>query len=313
MDIREIKNLFENKIKADKITREVKKQIKETIWEKQNQREGFTESFKPLIGQFEDPGQDKDGEDKAKNIFTQNRDMIKNQAALTAKLAENQLALTEGLEANRKAITDGNEQLERYFNFGELPQYEPLPEPEPRAEAEPRPKARDAPDPSISPIVDIDKIFTPAELTRINDMNYSPPSFYIGKSRDRIDKDIADLKSDIQKLNGRITSKEKKAKKTKLDRIDIDKYKSDRILMGNLIKSLKEVLIFNTKYLSKTGQGLNTNEIIDRLKLLGGSIMAGNDGVIPEFTQLSNYLNAMGILSNKELQKLMSMIKVTTS
>ena len=89
--------------------KEVKKKIKETIWEKQNQREGFTETFKPLISQFEDPGDDS----KTKNIFTQNRDMIRNQ-----------LALTQGLRDNQKAITQGFNQFERLVDMRELPEGE---------------------------------------------------------------------------------------------------------------------------------------------------------------------------------------------
>ena len=35
----------------------------------------------------------------------------------------------------------------------------------------------------------------------------------------------------------------------------------------------------------QVGEGINNpNQLIDRLKLLGGSIMAGNNGVVPEFT-----------------------------
>ena len=63
MDIEELKNFAKNKIEADDLTKQVRKQIKETIWEKQNQREGFTETFKPLISQFEKP------EDPKKKYF----------------------------------------------------------------------------------------------------------------------------------------------------------------------------------------------------------------------------------------------------
>ena len=61
-----------------------------------DQREGFRESFKPLISQFKKPE-----DDKTKKIFTQNQEMLKNQ-----------LALTEGLRANQRAITQGFNQLE---------------------------------------------------------------------------------------------------------------------------------------------------------------------------------------------------------
>ena len=46
MDIEEIKKYAKNKIESDDLTKQVRQRIKETAWEKQNQREGFTETFK---------------------------------------------------------------------------------------------------------------------------------------------------------------------------------------------------------------------------------------------------------------------------
>ena len=108
MDIEEIKKYAKNKIEAGELTKQVRRQIKETAWEKQNQREGFTETFKPLISQFEKPE-----DPKTKNIFTQNQEMLRNQ-----------LALTEGLKDNQKAITQGFSQFERLADMRELPQGE---------------------------------------------------------------------------------------------------------------------------------------------------------------------------------------------
>ena len=83
----------------------MRRRIKETAWEKQNRREGFSETFKPLISQFEKPE-----DSKKENIFTQNQKMLRNQ-----------LALTEGLRDNQKAITQGFKQFERLANMKELP------------------------------------------------------------------------------------------------------------------------------------------------------------------------------------------------
>ena len=65
MDIQEIKNFAKNKIEADDLAKQVRRRIKETAWEKQNRREGFSETFKPLISQFEKPE-----DSKKENIFT---------------------------------------------------------------------------------------------------------------------------------------------------------------------------------------------------------------------------------------------------
>ena len=81
MDIQEIKNFAKNKIESDDLAKQVRRRIKETAWEKQNQREGFRESFKPLISQFEKPE-----DPQRKNIFTQNQELLKNQLFLQKKL-----------------------------------------------------------------------------------------------------------------------------------------------------------------------------------------------------------------------------------
>ena len=49
MDVEEYKKLARNKIEADALTKQVRDIIKITKWEKQDAREGFKETFKPLI------------------------------------------------------------------------------------------------------------------------------------------------------------------------------------------------------------------------------------------------------------------------
>ena len=88
MDIQEILTYSKNEIEADDLAKQVRSRIKETAWEKQNRREGFSETFKPLISQFEKPV-----DPKKENIFTQNQEMLRNQ-----------LALMEGLKKIRKLL-----------------------------------------------------------------------------------------------------------------------------------------------------------------------------------------------------------------
>ena len=49
MDIAEAKKFAKNKIAADDMLLQVRNVIQETKWAKQNMREGFTETFSPLI------------------------------------------------------------------------------------------------------------------------------------------------------------------------------------------------------------------------------------------------------------------------
>ena len=110
MDLEETKKIIRNKIEADESAREVRSQIKSYIDQKQNLREGFTETFKPLI----------ETSVKVKeSIDTQQNKLIE-------QLQKNQLALTAGFEGNRKAITSGFAKMDevKKWDLSQLPGYE---------------------------------------------------------------------------------------------------------------------------------------------------------------------------------------------
>ena len=94
MDIEEYKKLAKNKIEADDLTRQVRNVIKKTKWQKQDIRERFTETFKPLIESQESVKKSID-EQQNKTIAQ----LQANQLAFTQVL--NQLTLTQGLNQNR--------------------------------------------------------------------------------------------------------------------------------------------------------------------------------------------------------------------
>ena len=111
MDIEEYKKLARNKIEADSLTKQVRDVIKITKWEKQDMREGFKETFKPLIK----------SQDSIKKSIDEQQD------ATIAQLKKNQLALKTGLEKI-------NETNERLADIKELPDLEddwvPMPPPD---------------------------------------------------------------------------------------------------------------------------------------------------------------------------------------
>ena len=58
----------------------------------------------------------------------------------------------------------------------------------------------------------------------------------------------------------------------------------------------------------KVGEGIyfnNPHQLLKKLELLGGSILAGNNGVIPEFSQIAHLLNQMKVISKKQLNDLL--------
>ena len=98
------------------MTKNVRSQIKTYIHEKQNVREGFKETFQPLI----------ESQDKVKESID------KEQNAMIKQLQESQLALTEGLDKNRLAITQGFDKMDevKKWDLQQLPGYEAIEEPE---------------------------------------------------------------------------------------------------------------------------------------------------------------------------------------
>ena len=59
----------------------------------------------------------------------------------------------------------------------------------------------------------------------------------------------------------------------------------------------------------KTGQGIihfnNPQQLIKRLELLIGSLIAGNNGVIQEFSQIAHLLHQMKVITKKQLNDLL--------
>ena len=316
MDIEEIKKYSKNKIEADDLIKQVRQQIKETIWEKQNMREGFSETFKPLISQFEKPE-----DPKQRNIFTQNQEMLRNQ-----------LALTEGLKANQKAITDGFSQFERLADMRELPGVEaiedeeddkddqaraPLPK-EDKAQAT-LPK-EDKAQAAKAPIAEFDVGYFDKYLNNTETQNLlksngykNLPSYYFDKDVSEVYELIDNVKSDFKDADENIKNtarleneegyfiakpKNENPRSKTIENIKI--YNS----LSIYLKNLNDLLIFK----KQSGSGMfynNPEELLHRFELLAGSLAAGNNGVLPEYIQIAHRLRDHGIITNNQLNTLL--------
>ena len=312
MDIEEIKKYYKNKNEAENITKQVRQRIKETTWEKQNLREGFTETFKPLISQFEKPI-----DPKAQNIFTQNQKMLRNQ-----------LALTEGIRANQKAITDGFSQFERLADMQELPGLGAIEDEEDdkddQAQA-PLPKEDKAqaplPKEDKTPIAKFDADYFDMNLNnkeaqdilKNNGFDELPSHFF--------NKNVSEIFSLIERVNDDINDYSKKLRNTAIIEQEgvylkaTPKSESPQQRTLDNIKNYNALNIYSINlnllllYKKKTGSGIifykSPQELLHRLELLNGSLAAGNNGVLPEFIQIAHRLRDLGILSNNQLNTLL--------
>ena len=309
MDIEELKNFAKNKIEADDLTKQVRQRIKETIWDKQNQREGFSETFKPLISQFEKPE-----DPKTKNIFTQNQEML-----------QNQLALTEGLKANQQGITQGFSQFERLADMKELPGVEAIEDEEDKAQD---PKEKEAKAPKEKEAKAQIAKFNVEEFNRnLNNkesQDILESAGYVNLPSYYFDKDISEISSLINDVNSDLEIAGENIHNTALfdyhDGYTLAKPKSQNPQSKtiNNIKNYNTLSIYSTnlnllfKYKNQSGSGIfyfsNPQELLKRFELLGGSLVAGNNGVLPEYIQLAHRLRDLGVVTNNQLNKLLRKI-----
>ena len=312
MDIEEIKKYSKNKIEADELIKQVRQRIKETTWEKQNLREGFTETFKPLISQFEKP------EDPSqKNIFTQNQEMLRNQ-----------LALTEGIRGNQQAITRGGNKFDRLIET-----IEALQEAKDEEDQAIEDEEEDKDDQARAPLPKDDQAQAPLAKFKVEDFDINLnnkksidilkdngynhlPSYYF-------DKNISEISSLIDNVNSDLGDAEKDIKTTGIIENN-DGYRLARAKNENLqSKTYKKLELFNTLSIystnlhilslfkkKQTGSGMffNPQDLLKRFELLNGSLAAGNNGVLPEYIQMAHRLRDLGIITNNQLNTLLRKI-----
>ena len=88
------------------------------------------------------------------------------------------------------------------------------------------------------------------------------------------------------------------------------KYSDLSKIIFNQLNKLSEIPIHrSSKKYSKIGSGVvyynDTNDLIDRMELLGGSILAGNDGAKSEFSEIVHKLFQLGKIDNGKLNDLL--------
>ena len=281
-----MKKYSQNKIEADNLIKQVRQKIKENTWEKQNLREGFTETFKPLISQFEDPGEDS----KKQNIFTQNQEML-----------QNQLALTKGLKKNQKAITQGFSQFERLADLKELPQIE-----------EDNQEQSGTDQSKKTPITyNLEKNFEKNELDYLSNFDYPRPNNFIDVNP-RTLEDIYEQVNNEKTITGNLIGALKRTKnKTESEKLELTAY----IQQHKILSKYKNILNLYLKSIDlKVGEGrvqrgrglyFSPQELLHRFELLNGSLVAGNNGVLPEYIQIAHRLRDLGGLTNKQLNALL--------
>ena len=184
MDIEEYKKLARNKIEADALTQQVRDVIKITKWQKQDMREGFKETFKPLI---------------------------KSQDSIKKSIDEQQNATIAQLKKNQLALTQGFEQFNRLADMRELPGFEGDYE---------EPKTLEAAKPKSPTSYDLEKNLDNADLAVLSNMNYPRPNDFFDTDTKRLREIRDEVKNDVKTFTGQIAGLKRKKQKTEDEKTD---------------------------------------------------------------------------------------------
>ena len=155
-------------------------------------------------------------------------------------------------------------------------------------------------------MLNLEKSFEGRDLELLKEYGFPRPNDFFEINPKVLDLTLEQLKDNIKQLIGEISGRKKAKNPSPLYEADT---KIKKIQKGTLMKyknTMKDYLR-SLKYL--VGEGIvyfnNPNQLLDRLELLGGSILAGNNGVIPEFSQIAHLLNQMKVISKKQLNDLL--------
>ena len=276
MDIEEYKKFARNKIEADTLTQQVRDVIKITKWQKQDMREGFKETFKPLI---------------------------KSQDSIKKSIDEQQNANIAQLKANQLALTQGFEQFNRLADMRELPYSEY--DNEEGWDRDWMPGTSPSDDPRM---LNLEKNFDGRDLELLKEFNYPRPNDFFEINPKVLDKTLEELKGNIKQLTGEISGRKKTKYSSQSYETETEIKKIQKGLLMKYKNTMKDYLR-SLKYKVGEGHGNvyfnNPHQLLDRLELLGGSILAGNNGVIPEFSQIAHLLNQMKVITKKQLNDLL--------
>ena len=327
MNIEEYKKLAKNKIEADTLTQKVRDVIKITKWEKQDMREGFKETFNPLI---ESQDSIKKSIDEQQNATIEQ--LKKNQLALTDKekrleaITSNLLAIMSSGKDGKDGDGDGDGDGDDDDGDGDGDDDDDDDDLLSSSDEEEKFKEKLPPTPEkkLEKKVDIQPEYFDEYLNNkqsidvLKKIGYDKlPSFYF-------DKDITILASVIDSVSNKFNKYMNITLKNTANfhqypnsgfieafplnenpRKETIKNISDFNILSSYLTQLNKLNIFKMK----TGYGMiyfqNPNHLLKRLELLGGSILAGNNGVINEFSKIAHLLNQMKVITKKQLNELL--------
>ena len=131
----------------------------------------------------------------------------------------------------------------------------------------------------------------------LNLLGYPRPNDFFETNTGKLREINDEVKNEVSVMTGEIAGLKKRKQKTEEEKETIELLQMQK----NTLNRYKNILDIYLKTLElQEGSGIfyfnNSHQLLDRLELLGGSILAEDNGVIPVFSQIAHLLNQMKVL-----------------
>ena len=155
------------------------------------------------------------------------------------------------------------------------------------------------------PTGNLEKNFVGSELVFLQNYDYPRPSEFNETSTQDLEQKLTKLNENIRVLNGQILGR-------KSTKNPSPEYVAGTNKLKESVGILKKYRNTMNKYFNsinyQVGQGIyfynSPQELLKRLELLGGSLAAGNNGVLSEYIQIAHRLRDLGVVTNNQLNAL---------
>ena len=162
------------------------------------------------------------------------------------------------------------------------------------------------PNDNVKRMLDLEKNFDGNDLSLLRDFGYPRPNDFFETNLKDLELTLEDLKGNIKQLTGEINGRKKAKNPSPLYETETEIKKMTK---GTLLKYKNTMKDYFRSLKYKIGEGMtyfnNPHQLLKRLELLGGSILAGNNGVLQEFSQIAHLLNQMKVITKKQLNELL--------
>ena len=124
----------------------------------------------------------------------------------------------------------------------------------------------------------IEKNLDNVDLEILRIMEYPRPNDFFDTNPERLGEILDEVKNDVKVFTGQIAGLKRKKHKTEEDEEEIERIKMQKDLL-HIYKNILKIYLGSLEY--QMGEGMiysnNPHQLLDRLELLGGSILAGNN------------------------------------